>query len=57
MPRVGNLTAAAYATAYDAFQGNRQVSEIERSTRVALREQSRGVSSCHVLFRAFGDAS
>ena len=32
------------------------ISEVERNTKVALREQSRGVSSCHVLLRAFGDA-
>ena len=33
------------------------ISEVERNTKVALRGViPRGVSSCHVLLRAFGDA-
>lgn len=47
---------SAYATAYDALNRNRQFQVEERSTKVALRGNSRGVSSCHVLQRAFGDA-
>ena len=47
---------STYATAYDASRRNRQFHELKRNTKVALREQSRGVSSYHVLVRAFGDA-
>ena len=54
---VGNLTRAAYATAYDVLNRNRQFQAVKRNTRVALRGVIPcGVSSHHVLLRAFGDA-
>ena len=38
--RVGNLTAATYATAYDACTEIAKFQELKRSTKVALRVQS-----------------
>ena len=55
---VGNLTRAAYATLRMTLHVKSPISEVERSTEVALRGTiPRGVSSHHVLLRAFGDAS
>ena len=48
MRGVGNLTRAAYATAYDALGRNRQFQVKKRNTKVALRGNPRGVSSDHV---------
>ena len=57
MHGVGNLTRAAYATAYDASCEIAKFQIAKRSTKVALRGQiPRGVSSHHVLLWAFGDA-
>ena len=57
MHGVGNLTRAAYATAYDACSEIANFQVLKRNTKVALRGTiPRGVSSHHVLRRAFGDA-
>ena len=56
MHGVGNLTRAAYAIAYDACVEIAKFQAVKRSTKVALRGYPRGVSSNHVLLRAFGDA-
>ena len=47
---------STYAIAYNALNRNRQFQVVKRSTEVALRGNPRGVSSHHVLLRAFGDA-
>ena len=49
MPRVGNLTAAAYATAYDACTEIANFQIAKRSTKVALHVQSR-VACLLVMF-------
>ena len=57
MLRVGNLTAAAYATAYDAYSEIAKIfNDKAEYEGCATWSIPRGVSSCHVLSWAFGDA-
>ena len=57
MPRVGNLTAATYATAYSSFTRKPLIFSMKAKYDGALRVQSRGVLSYSIFIRALSGAS